>query len=503
MPRSRLLLTLLALSLSAFSAGALASATAAAGPPECNRKISDGGGYTFEFGAAREGTELSLFDLYGAIGEAFANSPTEKPPGPVSALDAYDYWGGVYVYSAGADVTAPVLADKYNGPLDACVSSADGREIAYPVLPMHGLEVQHRWLVGSGALHGARVLTVLHNPSAAPIAVTVLQGDATAVGNLGSDTKTLPRATSDGSGVFSPASLWGVSTDGSVQDGDPALAHVWDGPGGAIRAREVVLGIEAYEDVLYWDWAVTVPPGGTSSLISYEVMNAVPSRKTADEVALAAAEAEAHEKQAPASLYEGMSAAEIAGTLNWARPAAPVAKVAAVRKANAAKPVLLDASKSQAAVAGLPQCAPTYAWKTDDGAKGSGAKLRHLFGPGAHTATVTVGNSCGGSATAKVKFKVAKAIGLGKVTLDRTKGTATLKVRALGAGKLTLAGKGVVAQAKRLRKAGTVTLSVKPSAKLRSQLAATGKAKVRLTLTLKPKGGKASKLSKTLTLLSR
>lgn len=314
MPLARLVLGLSTLLVVAISF--VGPATPGAAAADCERSrppIFDGGGYIYDF---FPGTSV-----YSALSDGGSNGPAGEPPGPVKVDDAWDDWGNIFVYAPGADLKVEA-ENVYEGPDDGCAFSLGGQEIAFPVRPLHGLEVQRRWYVDPGPLHGARSLIVLRNPSTAPIPVTVALGNPAGFGTLGSGERTRPNATSDGTGIFSPASFWGVTSDGLPVDGvssdlDPALAHVWDGAGGALRASEVVLnpGI-LEEEVLYWDWKVSVPAGATVALISYEIQAAVPSRETAAEVAQAVAQAEARQKQSPASLYLGMSAAEIAGTLN-------------------------------------------------------------------------------------------------------------------------------------------------------------------------------------------
>jgi hypothetical protein len=248
----------------------------------------------------------------------------------------------------------------------------------------------------------------------------------------------------------------------------------------------------------YWDWEVTIPAGTTAALISYEIQSVVPGRESAAEVAAAGAQADAREHQSPASLYVGMSAAEIAGTMNWPHPPANAA-IAPVANANAATPVRLDGSGSRS-VPGLPQCANSYAWRTDDGATGAGPVLDHVFAAGAHGATLTVDNGCGGSQSSTISLRVAPGLRLGKLKLNRRGGTGALRVTALGPGKLTLSGKGVRSQTKRLAKAGTVSLVVKPAGKALKALARTGRAKVKAAISLTPKGGRAIRLSKTIVL---
>jgi hypothetical protein len=467
-----------------------------AGADPCNPRIFDGGGYLYDF--------ASPFAAgYGEPIRGGANGPADIPPGPVATGDAWDFWGDVHIFAPGAELNHPDVEDRYEGPEDACTLALGGQEILYPVVPMHGLDVQHRWYVDPGPLHGARILTVLRNPGALPISVTVLEGDASGFDRLGSQGETVSRATSDGTGTFSAASLWGVSTDEDLEaNPDPALAHVWGGPGGAVRASEVVLGSVGDPAVLYWTWNVTVPPGGTVTFISYEIQAAVPGRDQATEVAQAVAQAEARQTQSPASLYLGMSREEIVATTNWAHPA-PTAAIAPVGESNAANPVLLDGRASVGA-AGLPQCAITgYAWKTDGGATGSEAALSHFFGPGNHSATLTVTNDCDGAQTASVSFKVANGLEFGRLKLNRRTGTARLQVNALGAGELTLSGKGLKKQAKQVTRAGRVSLAVKPAGKALRALRRSGKVKLKLKVALQPSGGEVTELSKAVTLKLR
>jgi hypothetical protein len=494
MSRSRTLTIWLALiSAAAISAAATSTATAA----DCNRTIFDGGGYIYDFEAASINPGAmppTLVDLYGSPATGGANGPTDTPPGPAKTVaGAWAGWGNAFVTPPDVTVTASYL---YDGPADACGFDQDSQEIAFPLIPMQGLEVQRRWYVDPGPLHGARVLTVLRNPSGSPISVGVIQGDPTGTKLIGG-VSTETRASSDGGGSFSPASYWGVTATSEATSARPALAHVWDGVGGATRVRQVRPS-NGSATTLFWEWQVTIPAGATAALISYEVQSVVPGRETAAEVAAAVAQAEAREHQSPASLYAGMSAAEIAGTMNWPHPPAN-ATIAPVTNANAATRVRLDGSGSRS-VPGLPQCANSYAWRTDDRATGSGPVFDHVFAAGTHKATLTVSNGCGGSQSSTASVKVAPALRLGKLKLNRRAGTAALRVTTLGPGKLTLGGKGVRSQAKRVTKASTVSVTVKPAGKALKALVRTGRAKLKVAVSLRPNGGRATRLSKTIVL---
>jgi PKD domain len=491
----RLGLALLALAAFAFAPGVAGSALAA----ECEVDLRDGGGYLFDLEVDEGGTFERHFG-YGDLSD-----------GGLLASDAWDDWGNVFVTPPGADLEQLTVDEMYHGPNDCQLALGD-QEVRFPVLPLKGLGVQHTVFADPGPLNGARLLTTLRNPGGAPVSVTLVQGDPIGEsGNLGSDGITFPAATSDGTGIATPTSTWGVTSNGeplpgATSDRDPALAHVWDGPGGAQRISRVAM--EEGNDALFWTWDVTVPPGGVVSFISYEIQQEAPGRLLTDEVAAAVQQAEARQAQSFASLYQGMSAEEIGGTMNWRRPPAPTAAIRPVANATAATPVVLDGSASSSApVPGLPQCMGiiSYAWRTDDGASGSTPMLSHTFAPGPHKATLTV-TGCGGSATAETSFMVSPAskkdalLKLLKVKLNRSKGTATVKVKALAAGTLTLTGKGVAKVAKKLRRPGIATLLVKPTGTVRKRLLARGEAKAKIVVSLKPTSGPAATLRKTLPL---
>jgi hypothetical protein len=485
---SRLGAALLALAAFSFAPGAVSSALAA----DCNVELRDGGDYLFSV-LVELSEPLRNGDEYGAF---------RQGGGPNSG-DPFSDWGNVFVADPTTEPDLLTIADTYVGP-NECELAQGGREVRFPVVPLKGLQTQRTIFVDSGPLHGARLLTTLRNPGSAPTSVALIQGDPSVLnGNgLNSQQETFAAATSDGTGNATPASAWGVTTNGPPGPGSTSflstLAHVWDGPGGAQRISRV--NMRNGDPSLSWAWDVTVPAGGTAAFISYEIQQDVPSELLVEEVATVAQQAQARQAQSPATLYQGMSAVEIAATRNWAHPA-PTAAIKPVAGANSAQPVVLDGTGSLAAPAGLPQCGiASYAWKADDGATATGPIFSHLFKPGAHKATLTVTSTCGASASAEASFTVASALKLGKVKLNRSKGTATIKVTALVAGKLTLSGKGVKKVSKKLAKPGTATLLVKPTGKVRKRLFARGDAKAKIVISLKPKSGPATSLRKTLPL---
>jgi hypothetical protein len=119
---------------------------------------------------------------------------------------------------------------------------------------------------------------------------------------------------------------------------------------------------------------------------------------------------------------------------------------------------------------------------------------------GAYTCDVTATNFAGSEAwTSPLEFNVNATVAFKKVTFNRKKGTATLRVAVTGSGRLDVYGKGV-ANAQRKHAAGTAKITVRTSGKARIKLKNTGKAKVKATVSYTPDGGKAIKRRKTIVL---
>jgi len=116
-------------------------------------------------------------------------------------------------------------------------------------------------------------------------------------------------------------------------------------------------------------------------------------------------------------------------------------------------------------------------------------RTAHCNGPGPLTQLVTV------KAPNNFKF--------GKLKRDTKKGTAKLTIRVPAAGKVILAGKKVKRAQRSAKKAGKVTLNIRPKPKTKKQLAQQGNAKVRVKVTFRPTGGDKLTKSRTLKLIQR
>jgi hypothetical protein len=91
-------------------------------------------------------------------------------------------------------------------------------------------------------------------------------------------------------------------------------------------------------------------------------------------------------------------------------------------------------------------------------------------------------------------------IKLGKVKLNKKKGTATLPVGVPTAGTLTVSGKGVVKAQRKATGPTTLKVTIKAKGKAKKKLNATGKAKVKAKIVFKPENGAAVTKSKSITL---
>jgi hypothetical protein len=122
---------------------------------------------------------------------------------------------------------------------------------------------------------------------------------------------------------------------------------------------------------------------------------------------------------------------------------------------------------------------------------------------GAYACQIAATNFAGVNAELSPReFNVKATVGLGKVTHNRKKGTATLRVAVTGSGRLDLYGAGV-ANAQRKHLQGTAKITVRTSGKARIKLRNTGKAKVKATIAYTPEGGKVIKRLKKVVLKKR
>jgi hypothetical protein len=94
----------------------------------------------------------------------------------------------------------------------------------------------------------------------------------------------------------------------------------------------------------------------------------------------------------------------------------------------------------------------------------------------------------------------ASSFKFGKLTLNKKKGTATLELKAPGAGKFTLSGKGVKKVTRTVKGAANPKLTVSATGKWKQTLQETGGLKVKLKVKFEPNGNKPLTKEKKLTL---
>jgi hypothetical protein len=289
-----------------------------AAPPQ----LFDSQGYYFDFNNAGPGTTPDQNDAFATFDDSGSNGPTDTPPGPVSSTDTYDKFGALFV--GGTDNAHLYFSADNN----SCSDPASG-EHDFPVVPMNGLNVQRKVFVNpSGPLPGARILNLIGNPGSAPVTTNVQLGDLTSgdnEGDLGSDDTTEVRASSNGDLAASPADFWAVTNDDPTATSDNTVAHIVDGPGGAVKANlfQIGGGTDAQpQDNVAWGWTVTIPAHRTIGLMSFEAQQADTTLASGLDAGNALAVANSYEAAPRTTLYAGMSTAEAASVVNWAQ--APV-----------------------------------------------------------------------------------------------------------------------------------------------------------------------------------
>ncbi len=121
---------------------------------------------------------------------------------------------------------------------------------------------------------------------------------------------------------------------------------------------------------------------------------------------------------------------------------------------------------------------------------------------GGYVCQSTAANAAGSTSSTSAPLAVKAALKLGKVRLNRTAGTATLTVAAFGTGRLKLSGAGIKQRAAKAR--AKARLRIRPSGPAKKRLEATGQARVKVTVSFRPEGGRPLKRSKRIVLkLSR
>lgn len=216
-----------------------------------------------------------------------------------AAASEASYTGPVIATTSGGGTESTTLSDAFDGYGSVCLSqtatgpcstgsadyviynengaptadaSCNGRQLVFNPQSIYGLTVTRKVFVPVNDTF-ARWMTILSNPTAAPVTVNVV-----AYNNVGSDSSTLVDSSSSGDAVATTADYW-VTTYESFSSGsssDPRLGHVMWGQGAA-GPNAVVIANGGNNP--YWSIPVTVPAGGTRVVVHF--VTGQPSRAAA------------------------------------------------------------------------------------------------------------------------------------------------------------------------------------------------------------------------------
>jgi hypothetical protein len=170
--------------------------------------------------------------------------------------DAFDGYNALQVSVDGGAAVA------YNN-LGGATADCNGRQIVMPVLSAGGVTVQRKvYIPGNDGF--ARWMNVVTNGSGAPHTVTL-----TMVSDLGSDVRTTIGSSSNGDAIADVTDDWVTSYEDFVQGSSrtPRLAHVLQSPGSAVRLAS--LSFVNGDDTPTWSYDLTVPAGGTVTVLNF------------------------------------------------------------------------------------------------------------------------------------------------------------------------------------------------------------------------------------------
>lgn len=283
------------------------------------REASSRGANSANTGGAGLLDRLARYGRFGAVifGVSLAAGCEDDSTGPVveaadtvalpdSLFDGNGYMWDVFGQGAIGDGTN----DAYDGGLTLSVDATgfgvftegialqNGREIQIGPDTLSGLEVSRRVFV-SGDRAFARFLEVLVNRGTSPVTAQV-----TVTVNLGSNGATVLVSTSDFDATFEATDRWVVSDDADGT-GDPSLAHVTAGAGGAIGVASVTSPLGN----LTYTYSVTVAAGARAIVMHFASQN--PNRDTALRTATSLA------ALGVVGALDGMSSTDLAAVVNW------------------------------------------------------------------------------------------------------------------------------------------------------------------------------------------
>ena len=191
--------------------------------------------------------------LSGSLGFRWDIDDNVGRPGAIldGTSDAYD---GCYSLAVGGTSYAVPSGS-------ASTLSAGGRQVDLPPMSVGSGLVAERHIYVPTTATWARLIEVVANPTASAVTTTI-----TISGNLGSDSSTRLMATSSGDLVLDTSDTW-FATDDVDGSGDPSLAHVFRGVGGAVGVTSVTL----VTDQITYVYGVTIPAHGRVAILHFAV----------------------------------------------------------------------------------------------------------------------------------------------------------------------------------------------------------------------------------------
>src|SRR5690606_9521851 len=141
----------------------------------------------------------------------------------------------------------------------------NGREVTLPAQSMGSLRVSRK-VYSPANLSYARFLELIENPTATPQPATVVL-----YGNMGSDGNTRIINTSSGDQMFTVDDHCLLTDDSSTGSGgsDPAVAHLFAGPGSKVKPSAVSLSGDSYS----MTFTLTLQPYSRQVLMHYAVQH--------------------------------------------------------------------------------------------------------------------------------------------------------------------------------------------------------------------------------------
>ena len=179
--------------------------------------------------------------------------------------DAYDDAWGIWVdgvaFSSGPNVD-----------LDAT-----GRIVTAGPVAMSGLDVTHQYAFADD-LEVARILSAFHNPTGAPISITV-----EVPVNFGSDGGTQADGTSSGDAVFDMNDRWAVTSDGGPSDGvNTTVFYGPDSPSVVPTSVTQTVFTCFGTEGIGATFDLTIPAGETSSVMFFAGLGSIDNSATND-----------------------------------------------------------------------------------------------------------------------------------------------------------------------------------------------------------------------------